>query len=82
MCAVKQNVKPAKKADRDLSRAYGRALNRSMKYWLIWNDLFEQGKGDSKEAIEAREKYLQAEAEMADICSPSNYPSADGAPGD
>jgi hypothetical protein len=39
-----------------------------MKYWAIWNELLEQGKGDSKEAIDAREKYLQAEAEMADIC--------------
>jgi hypothetical protein len=66
---VKQNVKPAKKANEDSGKAYGRALTRSMKYWAIWNELSEQGKGDSKEAIDAREKYLQAEAEMADICS-------------
>jgi len=64
-----KKVEPAKKANEDLHKAYGRALKRSMKYWAIWNELFEQGKGDSKEAIDAREKYLQAEAEMADICS-------------
>ncbi len=68
MFEVKKQAKPANKAARDLDRAFARALDRSKKYWLIWNDLFEQGKGDSKEAIEAREKYLQAEAEMADIC--------------
>jgi hypothetical protein len=66
---VKQNVEPAKKAHQDLCRAYGRALTRSMKYWAIWDELLEQGKGDSKEAIDAREKYLQAEDEMSGLCS-------------
>lgn len=51
----------------DLSKAYGRELRRSMKYWAIWNDLMEQGKGNSKEAQDARKKYLKAEEEMANI---------------
>jgi hypothetical protein len=66
---VKQNLTPAEKAHQDLCRAYGRALTRSMKYWAIWDKLLEQGKGDSKEAIEAREKFRQAETEMADLCN-------------
>ncbi len=61
------------------SRAYGRALTRSMKYWAIWDELSEQGKGNSKEAIEAREKYLQAEDEMASICGdPKTYETNQG----
>ena len=52
-----------------VQRAYGRALTRSMKYWKIWDDLLEQGKGDSKEAIAARKKYLDAENEMSSLCA-------------
>lgn len=50
-----------------LSKAYSRALGRSMKYWAIWDDLMEQGKGNSEEAQDARKKYLEAEEEMANI---------------
>lgn len=66
---MKQKMETATKKPPDPSRAYGRALTRSMKYWAIWDELSEQGKGDTKEALDAKEKYLQAEHEMACLCS-------------
>lgn len=55
--------------DAIMQRAYSRALTKSMKYWKIWDDLLEQGKGSSGEAQVARQKYLDAEYEMHALCA-------------